>query len=337
MKPSKPIQPTHRQCIRKQSPANNRISPQWKESLKKKCLERARQKRNRQITTRRRTPNPADTTPSPNGYDVRRIPLQSLSSKEGSNSNSTRELIQEQLQASGVSIVPGVTVAGMGASSTPTTTTTIVSSNLMFQTPPIGTSHNAYNKAPERGYEIDVRYIQEDELVALMEEIEEEIQAEMRMIQEQETLEQSILEDQIQREYEEYNSTHNHHHHHLPQHINLGDVCLENSANNGSNTAAEMPCPLCQVGTLRTSTSVNQFSSIFYCTGNCKLTNGAQFSTGITLEHLKEKLINAYEEHSNLCTGVLQFDINELDGRFGLVTGCLQCRRRAMITLSKAC
>jgi len=100
-----------------------------------------------------------------------------------------------------------------------------------------------------------------------------------------------------------------------------------------------LPCPLCHFGFL----SFNPSSSgILYCrrpasneNSNvvllCKLARGACFEREMMLANLRMKLMGAYEEHARLCTGALQFDLQELDGKSGLITGCNQCLRKAMI------
>lgn len=127
----KPIR-NNRRNIKQRSPG---FSPEWKDEFKKRCLERARQQRSKNIAKRRESSFSSPSTPMTN----------------------TASLIQEQLKVSG---------------------TTVVSNTFGYTTPvkySYPTAQN-WNKAQSMTDDTDaVDYITEEELFALMQEVEEDL------------------------------------------------------------------------------------------------------------------------------------------------------------------
>lgn len=109
-------------------------------------------------------------------------------------------------------------------------------------------------------------------------------------------------------------------------------------ANGCQNVHLSVPCPLCYIGFLTMDSSTS--SGNMFCqrminaentASGCKLTNGACFGNQMTPESIRGKIMAAYEEHSQFCSGPLQFDLAEIDGNNGMFTGCSQCMKRALI------
>ncbi len=262
MKPTMP--PTHRRSIRKSSLTDS-IAPHVKASLKKICLERARQKRRTEVANRRRRHHQCHEDNDRN---------MELHSPAGVI---VRQYLHEEIKTTGISF-------------------------------------------------------HEEELIALMHEIEEELEreednylSEEMHIMEEEARQEFMINEQI----EEYQDS------------------ITGQSNISLHDRNMIPCPLCQTGNLvmrnqatgigivpvascqRTSSTRNQHFGEGFA---CKFCSGVCFGEGVTLGHIKLKLAEAYEEHSRLCTsGVLQFDICEIDGKFGLVGGCKICLRRALL------
>jgi len=315
----------HRQSIRQMTAktSNNRISPQWKDALKQKCLERAREKRDQRIALNRKYSPTQSMVCSEfeshgNGRGI----------ENDSNDECTRSMIQNQLEATGVTVISS-------------SQNDDDMDDVNFCTPVRGTfiddSIEMYrpNLFPDIGIH-DGTYITEEELFSLMNEIEEEIQREeeqylaeqMESLQHEETMNELLFVEQI----ESFENLH-----------------IDNDDS--------IPCPICHAGLLAlderktpccgpsmrmTTTSSNSSSKtgIIYCqrrnqnhslSSTCTLSRGAYFGDEMTLERLKETLINAYEQHSNCCRGELKFDFLESHDQSGLVVTCPQCTMRNIL------
>jgi len=148
----------NRKSIRQASPAT--LSPQWKDNLKQKCLKAARQKRSKRVAQNRQA-SPA-------------LNLQSLNLHTPTGHNSTqgdtRALIQEQFQATGVSVVSSSFEDQSSAFHTPPFTLVDTQKSNALRSPQMSA-----NLFPEDG-EKDRTYITEEDLYSLMVEIEEELQ-----------------------------------------------------------------------------------------------------------------------------------------------------------------
>ncbi|GFH46167.1 hypothetical protein CTEN210_02641 [Chaetoceros tenuissimus] len=274
----KPIR-NNRRNIKQRSPANDRFSPEWKDEFKKKCLERARQQRSKNIAKRRESSFSSPSTPMTN----------------------TASLIQEQLKVSG---------------------TTVVSNNFGYTTPvkySYPTAQN-WNKAQSMTDDTDaVDYITEEELFTLMQEVEEDLKRDeeqyyaeqMELIHQEELANQHLVEDQI--------------------------ASFEETTNQSIQQC--ISCPLCH----RESLFMDNNGKV-YCqqtsnqVGNasCKLANRIELEEVSDLDGLRNKLGMAFQEHSTFCQGILQFDIVDIDGTFGMYTGCATCRKRGLIARAKA-
>jgi hypothetical protein len=155
----------HRQSIRQTSKraSNNRISPQWKDALKQKCLERAREKRDQRIALHRQS-SPIQQNMNLSEFDFDGNDAKGV---ENNRDECTRSIIENQLQATGITVV----------SSSPQNDDRAVN----FCTPIRGGKFDDEdaimyrpNLFPEIGIH-DGTYITEEELFSLMNEIEEEI------------------------------------------------------------------------------------------------------------------------------------------------------------------
>jgi hypothetical protein len=149
----------NRKSIRQASPATVRISPQWKDALKQKCLNAARQKRSKRVAQRRQ-PSPALNLQNPD--DRNKTVGGSLDSSPGA----TRALIQEQFQATGVAVISSSVDPGNDFH---TPQFTLVDNSKLEA---LRRSQPGTNLFPEK----DGTYITEDDLFSLMVEIEEELQ-----------------------------------------------------------------------------------------------------------------------------------------------------------------
>ena len=145
----------NRRSIRQASEATIRLSPQWKDDLKQKCLKAARQKRSKRVAQSRQA-SPALNLHTPTGRN----------STQGGN----RAMIQEQFQATGVSVVSSSFEDQSSAFHTPPFTLVDTKKLNALRSPQMGA-----NLFPEDG-ENDETYITEEDLYSLMVEIEEELQ-----------------------------------------------------------------------------------------------------------------------------------------------------------------
>lgn len=130
---------------------------------------------------------------------------------------------------------------------------------------------------------------------------------------------------------------------------------IESFENLHINNEHSIPCPICHSGMLilddattscgSSTKNTTAKSGIIYCQRRnqhhereeniCKLSRGAYIGHGMTLDRLKESLIQAYEQHSKFCRGVLNFDFSESNDECGLVATCTQCSiRNALIPAS---
>ncbi len=250
MKPTTPS--IHRRSIR-------RIAPQVKASLKKICLERARQKRRTEVANRRRSHRQYHAEDHDRNAEF-----------HSSTGGIVRQYLHEEIETTGISF-------------------------------------------------------HEEELIALMQEIEEELEREENAYLSEEM---HIMEEEARQEFI------------------INEQIEEFQESIGQPNSNVIPCPLCQAGSLVirnqatgagivpvascqqiSSMKNHRFGEVF-----CKLSAGVCFGEGFTLGDLKAKLAEAYDEHSRLCaSGVLQFDVCEMDGKFGLIGGCNTCMRRALI------
>eukprot|EP00551_Chaetoceros_affinis_P012233 CAMPEP_0203668286 /NCGR_PEP_ID=MMETSP0090-20130426/4955_1 /ASSEMBLY_ACC=CAM_ASM_001088 /TAXON_ID=426623 /ORGANISM="Chaetoceros affinis, Strain CCMP159" /LENGTH=320 /DNA_ID=CAMNT_0050532685 /DNA_START=36 /DNA_END=999 /DNA_ORIENTATION=- len=97
------LQSPHRRSIRETSSIFS-SSPRWKESLKAKCLERARRKR-RNTTSNKRTSNAPTTSIGANSYITAFSPPKRIDNDITSPRDTARQLVQEQLQETGVLVM----------------------------------------------------------------------------------------------------------------------------------------------------------------------------------------------------------------------------------------
>ena len=302
----KPIR-NNRRSIKQRSPASDRFSPEWKDEFKKKCLERARQQRSKNIAKRRESSFSSPSTPMTN----------------------TASLIQEQLKVSG---------------------TTVVSNNFGYTTPvkySYPTAQN-WNKAQSMTDDTDaVDYITEEELFALMQEVEEDLKRDegenshisnciiyselrhsllshvsflfkkeqyyaeqMELIHQEELANQNLVQEQI--------------------------ASFEETTNQSIQQC--ISCPLCHRESLVLDNNGKVYCQPSNQIGNssCKLANRIELEGVSDLDCLRNKLGMAFQEHSTFCQGMLQFDIVDIDGTFGMYTGCATCRKRGLIARAKS-
>lgn len=324
MNPSK-----HRQSIRQKTPATKRMLPEWKDALKRSCIERARHKRNNQIALKRS--NATGASFSTNAMCNDHVMMQSTPQVRGA----ARNLIQEQLDATGIAVIPTPLSHAQNEYLTPANGTCIndrlirPAPGSLTQFSPMGSQTNLFpddvNKESEGNY-----CITQEEYHALIDEIEEELQndyerllsEQMQVLQEEERNKQLMMEDQI----ESYERLH---------------TCSQNQIHDGVDEIVS--CPLCHAGILRADPSS---PGDFYCQMRadsltnennrfiiCKFARGARFGSHLTLSELRQKLIVAYMDHAAICTGSLQFDLS-LDTGSGLVTGCNRCMKIVTIAFA---
>ena len=185
-------QPRHRKSIRQSNAATRRMSPEWKDVIKRNCLERARQKRSK-ITAKNRTPNTKSSAYSRVSGGTLPIPMQLQMQSAPPAGEEARNLIEEQLHATGVAILPSpshslsqssMQTTNTNAYSTPTNGNgSYINNGPILQLAPglpcyshtgIGSNTNLFGTKPKD----DKNYITEEEFYALVDEIEEELQNE---------------------------------------------------------------------------------------------------------------------------------------------------------------
>jgi len=360
----------HRQSIR-QSPKNHcKALPSWKDALKEKCLERAREKR-KDTLRKRRSPSSMENDSS-NSFPYNSGNFGSIRSIRTPNSLDTaRQVVQEQLFENGVQVYSSAAPKSNLMYTTPIkddilpnalfhfsplpmtspsfvknkTTPSSGDSSMVNQVPPFSctTLQTTKNRAAtmrkngsmihgvnlfvdensNRSGENEKNFISEEELYELMQEVEEElcreqearIQHEINTVEAEEERKMGFVEEQIDAFQSE------------------ADVMMD-----FENVV--VPCPLCQAGSLIQDTNNGNIYCQHYCqdasmssintTRKCKL-----LLNGVTsLEYLRGKLFQAYEEHSLSCSGVLQFDLcrksfNVNDSN--LVAYCNNCKAEATI------
>jgi len=169
----KPI--IQRQSIRQPSPATIRLSPQWKDALKQKCLERARQKRNNRVAQNRQTSPTASSSSSPGVHSYPSIQIQSTPT-----AGTAREFIQEQLQATGVAVL-STPSSSFHTSSNTFRTPNNANNPCVYTTPVGGFSHYSHSESDtalflQHGRNETENYITEEDLDGFIEEIEKELQ-----------------------------------------------------------------------------------------------------------------------------------------------------------------
>ena len=192
-------QPRHRKSIRQSNAATRRMSPEWKDVIKRNCLERARQKRSK-ITAKNRTPTAKSSAYSRVSGSTIPIPMQMQMQMQMQSAppagEEARNLIEEQLHATGVAILPSpspsqsqsqsqssMQTTNTNAYSTPTNGNgSYVNNGPILQLAPglprysntgIGSNTNLFGTPKD-----DKNYITEEEFYALVDEIEEELQNE---------------------------------------------------------------------------------------------------------------------------------------------------------------
>ena len=113
-------------------------------------------------------------------------------------------------------------------------------------------------------------------------------------------------------------------------------ACFEETTNQSKQQC--ISCPLCH----RESLFLDNNGKV-YCqpsnqvgSSSCKLANRIELEGVPDLDCLRNKLGMAFQEHSTFCQGILQFDIVDIDGIFGMYTGCATCRKRGLIARAKA-
>ncbi len=132
--------------------------------------------------------------------------------------------------------------------------------------------------------------------------------------------------------YGHNNDNHHHHHHQYNYHQEM--------KNNEMMITNHVPCPLCHHGNLIKDSIHGMIYCQFYSnltnsmsTSSCKLCLNPIMNTnirGLSLDMLKHKLCQVYQEHSSTsCLGVLCFDV--LDDRGQLVVGCINCGARDVV------
>lgn len=195
--------PKHRQSIRQQSTpssSSKRLSPAWKDALKQRCLQRARQKRNNRIalsrsssaaipTTKPNAPlsNNSSTMYNNEGNDEMMMMQSSTTAECGEDA---RSWIQEHLHATGIAVMPS-TSNNTSTTYTPSSSyhygqnTNPYQDQCQYTTPPTGrgpilpdvgaglSSSGRTNLFPR-----DHHCITEQEYLDLIYEIEQELQYE---------------------------------------------------------------------------------------------------------------------------------------------------------------